>query len=86
MLKDLLYAFRILSPIVFGLVLFQILILRSPLQKPYTLLGGYLLTLVGLFMFLKGISLCLIPIGESVGQPSADHRRGVPVGVPVHPG
>jgi len=67
-LKDLLYAFRIISPIVFGLVLFQILILRSPLQKPYTLLEGYVLSLAGLFLFLKGISLCLIPMGESVGS------------------
>ncbi|NLJ75426.1 MAG: DUF1538 domain-containing protein [Firmicutes bacterium] len=67
MLKDLLGTFKSLTPIVLGLLLFQLVILRSPLDKPKSFVGGYFLSLVGLFLFLKGISLCLIPLGESVG-------------------
>jgi len=66
--KDLFGAFKSLSPIIFGLLLFQLIILKSPLQKPYSFFGGYFLSLAGLFFFLKGISLCLIPMGESVGS------------------
>lgn len=68
MLKDLLGTFKSLTPIVLGLLLFQLIVLKSPLQKPQSFFGGYLLSLAGLFLFLKGISLCLIPLGESVGS------------------
>lgn len=68
MLKDLLGTLKSLGPIVLGLLFFQLIVLRTPIEKPGTLLSGYLLSLVGLFLFLKGISLCLIPLGESVGS------------------
>lgn len=67
MLKDLIGVFKSLTPIVLVLLLFQVLILKSPLQKSQSFFGGYFLSLAGLFLFLKGISLCLIPLGESVG-------------------
>lgn len=67
MLKDLFGTFKSLTPIVLGLLLFQLLILKSPLEKPQSFVGGYLLSLFGLFMFLKGITLSLLPLGESVG-------------------
>ncbi|HBK68185.1 MAG TPA: DUF1538 domain-containing protein [Firmicutes bacterium] len=68
MFKDLLGTLKSLGPIVFGLLFFQLIVLKSPVEKPSSLLGGYFLSLVGLFLFLKGISLCLIPLGESVGS------------------
>ncbi len=76
MLKDLIGVFKSLTPIVLVLFLFQIVILKSPLEKPQSFFGGYLLSLAGLFLFLKGISLCLIPLGESVGGslPSLDNK------------
>ncbi len=67
MLKDLLGIVKNFTPIVLGLLLFQLIILRSPLEKPQSFIGGYFLGLAGLFLFLKGISLCLIPLGETVG-------------------
>ncbi|HHY10622.1 MAG TPA: DUF1538 domain-containing protein [Firmicutes bacterium] len=67
MLKDLFATFKSLTPIVLGLLLFQLLILKSPLEKPYSFVAGYLLSFAGLFMFLKGITLSLLPLGESVG-------------------
>lgn len=67
MLKDLFSTFKSLTPIVFGLVVFQLLVLKSPLEKPQSFIGGYVLSLVGLFLFLKGLTLCLLPLGESVG-------------------
>lgn len=76
MLKDLLGTFKSLTPIVLCLLLFQLLVLKSPLQKSQSFFGGYLLSLAGLFLFLKGISLCLIPLGESVGSnlPTLDNK------------
>lgn len=67
MLKDLFGTFKSLTPIVLGLLLFQLLVLKSPLEKPQSFIGGYLLSLAGLFLFLKGLTLCLLPLGESVG-------------------
>ncbi|HHU60657.1 MAG TPA: DUF1538 family protein, partial [Natronincola sp.] len=59
MLKDLFGTFKSLTPIVLGLLLFQVLILKKPLDRPQSFFGGYILTLMGLFLFLKGLTLCL---------------------------
>ena len=67
MLKDLFGTFKSITPIVLGLILFQLLVLRRPLEKPHSFIGGYFLSLIGLFLFLKGLTLCLLPLGESVG-------------------
>lgn len=76
MLKDFLGIFKSFTPIVLGLLLFQIFVLRNPLEKPQSFAAGYCLGLVGLFFFLKGITLCLIPLGESVGSnlPSLNNK------------
>ncbi len=68
MLKDFFGTFKSLTPIVLGLLLFQTLILKKPLDKPQSFVGGYLLSLLGLFLFLKGLTLCLLPLGHSVGE------------------
>lgn len=67
MFKDLFGTFKSLTPIVLGLVLFQTLVLKRPFDKPQSLAAGYALSLIGLFLFLKGLTLCLLPLGESVG-------------------
>lgn len=76
MLKDLFGTFKSLTPIVFGLVAFQLLVLKSPIEKPQSFIGGYILSLVGLFLFLKGLTLCLLPLGENVGAnlPALDNK------------
>lgn len=37
-------------------------------KPPQSFFGGYLLSLLGLFLFLKGLTLCLLPLGHSVGE------------------
>lgn len=67
MLKDFFGTFKSLTPIVLGMVLFQIFVLRKPIDKPHSFITGYLLSLVGLFLFLKGLTLSLLPLGDGVG-------------------
>ena len=55
-------------PIVLFLCVFKVIILRKPLEEINTLIIGTLLSIIGLHMFLKGISLSLIPLGDSVGE------------------
>jgi len=55
-------------PIVVFLCAFQLVILRKPIKDIKVLALGILLSIVGLHLFLKGISLSLIPLGDSVGR------------------
>ncbi len=55
-------------PIVLFLCVFQLLILKKPIQEIKTLALGTLLSIAGLHLFLKGVSLSLIPLGDSVGK------------------
>ncbi len=55
-------------PIVIFLCIFRLIVLRKPIEEIKTLVLGTLLSIVGLHLFLKGISLSLIPLGDSVGE------------------
>ncbi len=55
-------------PIVIFLCIFRLIVLRKPIEEIKTLALGTLLSIVGLHLFLKGISLSLIPLGDSVGE------------------
>lgn len=55
-------------PIVLFLCFFQLFILRKPIQEIKTLALGTVLSIVGLHLFLNGVSLSLIPLGDSVGR------------------
>lgn len=68
MLKDLFSTFKSLTPIVVGMVLFQIFVLKKPINKPQPLITGYLFSLFGLFLLQKGLELSLLPLGDSVGS------------------
>jgi hypothetical protein len=68
MLKDFLSTFKSFTPIVLGLLVIQVLVLKKPLDKPQEFFGGYILGLLGLFLFLRGIAMCLLPLGHNVGQ------------------
>lgn len=54
-------------PLVAVLIFFQGVVFRRPFGDIKLIFWGMLLTLVGLHLFLKGISLCLVPLGEMVG-------------------
>ncbi len=55
-------------PIVIFLCIFRLIVLRKPVEEIKTLVLGTLLSIIGLHLFLKGISLSLIPLGDSVGR------------------
>lgn len=55
-------------PIVLFLCIFQLLVLKKPLENVKTLGIGTLLSIAGLHIFLKGISLSLLPLGDFVGK------------------
>ena len=55
-------------PIIFFLCIFQLVVLKKPLENVKSLVIGSLLSIFGLHMFLKGISLSLLPLGDLVGK------------------
>ncbi len=55
-------------PITLILILFQVLGLRKPIKDSKEFIIGFLLTIFGLHFFLKGVTMSLLPLGESVGQ------------------
>lgn len=67
-LKAFLETAKNVLPVVLFLCVFQVVILRKPLEEINTIIIGTLLSIIGLHLFLKGISLSLIPLGDSVGE------------------
>ncbi|MDM8545095.1 DUF1538 domain-containing protein [Candidatus Venteria ishoeyi] len=70
MLKQLLQGFidssRDLLPIVLVIAFFQLVVLQQPLPDLGNLLGGMLLVVAGLTLFVRGLEKGLFPIGESM--------------------
>jgi len=65
---------RDLAPIVIVIGFFQYFILQQPLDNALALVGGAILVLLGLTMFVYGLELALFPIGESLAYALA--RKG----------
>jgi hypothetical protein len=65
---------RDLAPIVIVIGFFQYFILQQPLDNALALVGGAVLVLLGLTMFVYGLELALFPIGESLAYALA--RKG----------
>lgn len=63
-------------PITLFLILFQVFFLKKPIENVKTFIIGILLTTIGLHFFLSGLSISLIPLGESVGRKllDVDHK------------
>lgn len=59
---------RDLTPIILVIALFQLLILQQPLPELGTLLGGLLLVIAGLTLFVMGLEMGLFPLGESMAH------------------
>jgi len=55
-------------PIVFFMVAFQLLVLKQTPAGSKQILAGLVLSILGLHFFLKGISLSLLPLGNSIGR------------------
>lgn len=59
---------RSILPLTAILAIFQIVILRKPIENVKEFAIGFLLSVFGLHFFLKGVSMSLLPLGDSVGR------------------
>ena len=59
---------KTILPLTLILVVFQIFVLKKPLHNIKDFLIGLVLAVLGLHFFLKGTSMSLMPLGESVGR------------------
>ncbi len=64
----LLESVRDLIPIILVIAFFQLLVLRQPIPNLAGLLGGTLLVIIGLTLFVYGLKIGLFPIGESMAH------------------
>jgi hypothetical protein len=65
---------RDLAPIIAVILFFQYLVLRQPIPDLFGLLGGAMLVVLGLTLFVQGLKLALFPIGETMAWEFA--RKG----------
>lgn len=65
---------RSIAPIIGILLVFQLVVLRQPLENWREIAVGLALTALGLVIFLKGLELGLTPLGEAASNALA--RRG----------
>ena len=72
--KDALFSLRDLAPIALVIAVFQLLVIRQPVEGMVTLLFGSLLVVVGLAFFIFGLRIALFPIGEEIAHALA--RKG----------
>ena len=66
--KDALDAFRDLLPIVVVIAVFQLFVIRQPVDGLLTLFTGAMLVVAGLAFFIFGLRLALFPIGEGLAH------------------
>jgi hypothetical protein len=66
--KDAVDAMRDLLPIVIVIGVFQLLIIRQPVEGLVTLVAGGLMVVAGLAFFIFGLRLALFPIGEGLAN------------------
>ncbi len=66
LLKDAIDSLRDLLPIVVVIGVFQLFVIRQPVEGLWTLITGALLVVAGLAFFIFGLRLALFPIGEGL--------------------
>ena len=59
---------RDLAPIVVVVAVFQVAILRQPFPDLGGMIGGLVLVMLGLVLFIKGLEMGLFPLGEGLAQ------------------
>ena len=72
--KDALSSLRDLTPIVIVIAVFQVLVIRAPVDGFASLVAGALLVVAGLTFFIFGLRIALFPIGEEIAHALA--RKG----------
>jgi len=66
--QDVVGSIRDLTPIVVVIAFFQLFVVRQPVDGLGTLLGGAVLVVAGLSLFIFGLRLALFPIGDSLAR------------------
>lgn len=66
--------FRAVVPLALYLVAFQLLFLRQPVEGGATIAGALLAVVVGLMLFMEGLKLGLMPLGERMGETLPTHQ------------
>ena len=59
---------RDLAPIIVVVAVFQVAILRQPFPDLGGIIGGLVLVMLGLALFIKGLEMGLFPLGEGLAQ------------------
>ena len=72
--KDALFSLRDLAPIAIVIAVFQIFVIKQPVEGFLSLIFGALLVVAGLAFFIFGLRLALFPIGEALAHALA--RKG----------
>lgn len=66
--------FRDLIPILCVVALFQLMVIREPMPELERRIGGAIYALIGLTLFVRGLSMSILPIGDGMADWLA--RRG----------
>ncbi|MCK9267679.1 MAG: DUF1538 domain-containing protein [Alkaliphilus sp.] len=59
---------RSIIPLTAIMAFFQLVVLRKPIDNLKEFLLGFILAVLGLHLFLKGATMSLLPLGDSVGR------------------
>ncbi len=73
--RQLMGAFKDLTPILVVVAFFQFVVLRQPVEEPLSILAGLVAVVVGLALFIQGLETSLFPLGETMAVEFA--RKGV---------
>ncbi|MFA5984112.1 MAG: DUF1538 domain-containing protein [Methylococcaceae bacterium] len=74
LIKQLVRSFIDLLPILGVVAIFQVLIIRQPIDDIGSLISGAVFVIIGLSFFVEGLALSLFPIGEAMANALA--RKG----------
>ncbi|MDH4230209.1 MAG: DUF1538 domain-containing protein [Nitrospirota bacterium] len=74
-LEGLVATTRDVLPVVVVIAFFQFVLFRKPLDNPRRVIPGLILVVLGLYLFVEGLSIGLFPLGETMAQQfsRADH-------------
>lgn len=67
-IKDLLLLVRDVLPIMFTILFFQYIVLKQSLRNPLQALLGFILVMLGLYVFVLGLKMGLFPIGAKMAE------------------
>jgi len=70
--------FRVVIPLAAYLVLFLVFILNQVVSAPWSMAFGLLGVIIGLMLFLEGLKLGLMPLGEAIGH-TLPRKSALPV-------